>query len=274
MCRHAAYLGPARTVGPLLLDGPHSLLVQSYKAKELLSGVVNADGFGAAWYGPHGSGDEVADARAPPGTPAVYRSTLPIWADASFESITRRVRAHCVVANLRNATEAGTTDRSNVHPFDDGRFVFSHNGDIEGFRARLMRRMRQDLSDAQYARLAGVTESETVFRLLCTRMEREGLDMVEAARHVVTDVIAQCRTEGLRCQMNVIVSDGERLVATRASGKGPANSLYTLHGNGVAGEGTIVASEPFDDDPGWKEVPHQSVVVVESGMPPRVTPLE
>ena len=44
------YLGRARALSTLLDDPPHSLLVQSYKAKELEGAVVNADGWGAAWY--------------------------------------------------------------------------------------------------------------------------------------------------------------------------------------------------------------------------------
>ena len=67
MCRIVAYLGgPEATLSSVVLEPEHSLLVQSYAPKEMMSGVVNADGFGVGWYAPW-SGDE----------PAVYRSDVP-----------------------------------------------------------------------------------------------------------------------------------------------------------------------------------------------------
>src|SRR3712207_7162131 len=94
MCRMIAYLGkPERSLSSLVLDPEHSLLVQSYAPKEMMSGVVNADGFGAGWYVP-----EVDD------EPAVYRSNAPIWADRSFASIAPKVRSATVLAAVRSAT--------------------------------------------------------------------------------------------------------------------------------------------------------------------------
>ena len=83
MCRIAAYLGKKQIpLSSLVLKPEHSLLVQSYTPKEMMSGVVNADGFGAGWYAPEIDGE-----------PAVYRSNAPIWADRSFGSIAPRVRS-------------------------------------------------------------------------------------------------------------------------------------------------------------------------------------
>jgi len=42
-----AYLGgPEVTLSSVVLEPEHSLLVQSYVPKEMMSGAVNADGFG------------------------------------------------------------------------------------------------------------------------------------------------------------------------------------------------------------------------------------
>jgi len=44
----AGYVGPALRVGEIVSAPPHSLLVQSYRPREMQSGTVNADGYGAA----------------------------------------------------------------------------------------------------------------------------------------------------------------------------------------------------------------------------------
>src|SRR5215211_5190874 len=94
MCRMVAYLGKTeRPLSSLVLDPQHSLLVQSYAPKEMMSGVVNADGFGIGWYAPEVDGE-----------PAVYRSNAPIWADRSFASIAPRVRSSTIFAAVRSAT--------------------------------------------------------------------------------------------------------------------------------------------------------------------------
>src|SRR5918911_5629744 len=94
MCRMVAYLGEKKvSLSSLILEPEHSLLVQSYAPKEMMSGVVNADGFGAGWYTP-----EVDE------EPAVYRSNAPIWSDRSFASIAPKVRSATVLSAVRSAT--------------------------------------------------------------------------------------------------------------------------------------------------------------------------
>src|SRR5215216_1501592 len=106
MCRMIAYLGePEIQLSSLVLEPEHSLLVQSYAPKEMMSGVVNADGFGTGWYDP-----EVDE------EPAVYRSVAPIWADRSFPSIAPKVRSSTVFAAVRSATPGllGATDSETI----------------------------------------------------------------------------------------------------------------------------------------------------------------
>lgn len=50
MCRLLAYLSSPVSLENLLYKPEHSLIVQSYQPCEMLSGVVNADGFGVSWY--------------------------------------------------------------------------------------------------------------------------------------------------------------------------------------------------------------------------------
>src|ERR687890_459411 len=116
MCRMVAYLGKMeRPLSSLVLDPQHSLLVQSYAPKEMMSGVINADGFGVGWYAPEVDGE-----------PAVYRSNAPIWADRSFASIASRVRSSTVLAAVRSATPGLPAEESGVPPFASGPYLFAH----------------------------------------------------------------------------------------------------------------------------------------------------
>ena len=113
-----AYLGETEIqLSSLVLEPEHSLLVQSYAPKEMMSGVVNADGFGTGWYAP-----EVDE------EPAVYRSVAPIWAHRSFASIAPKVRSSTVFAAVRSATLGLPVEESGVPPFASGPYLFAHNG--------------------------------------------------------------------------------------------------------------------------------------------------
>jgi glutamine amidotransferase len=84
----------------------------------------------------------------------------------------------------------------------------------------------------------------------------DGADPVEA----VAEVSRRAREiEGAR--VNLLLHDGERIVATAAG-----DTLCYLHGEhpdaaGVPRPGVIVASEPFDDSDGWVEVPDDQLLV-------------
>ena len=158
--------GPEVTLSSVVLEPEHSLLVQSYAPKEMMSGVVNADGFGVGWYVPP-SGEE----------PAIYRSDRPLWSDRSFASIAPKIRAGTIFAAVRSATPGLPVDESGTPPFASGPFAFAHNGAIEGFRRTAMRPLRDTLSDESYAGLLGSTDSETIFAVLLDRLRGSSGDL-------------------------------------------------------------------------------------------------
>lgn len=251
MCRLAAYLGgPETTLASLVLEPEHSLLVQSYAPKEMLSGVVNADGFGVGWYVPW-AGEE----------PAVYRSDKPLWADRSLAGIADKVRARSIFAAVRSATPDLPAEESGVPPFSSGPLAFMHNGAIEGFRQRAMRPLRDSLGERSYSGLLGVTDSETVFAVLLDYRE-DGLDLAGATVETLRHVAEVCRKLGLYAALNLAVTDGETMVFSRYSTEGPGNSLYLLE-NGESFPGaTVVASERLSRDAGWIQVPDRHLLVV------------
>lgn len=251
MCRLAAYLGgPEATVSSLVLEPPHSLLVQSHAPREMLSGTVNADGFGAGWYVPW-AGEE----------PALYRSTRPIWSDRSFASIAPRTRSRCILAAVRSATPPLVAEESGTPPFSSGRYLFAHNGAIEGFQRKVMRRLRHSLSDESYAALSGATDSETVFALLLDLL-RENEDPGAALAGTTRRVVELCEERGAAARLNLAVTDGETMAFTRLASRGRADSLYVLEDGAAFPQATVVASERLDGDPKWREVPEGHLLSV------------
>src|SRR5919112_206630 len=261
MCRIAAYLGREQIpLSSLVLEPKHSLLVQSYAPKEMMSGVVNADGFGAGWYVP-----EVDD------EPAVYRSNAPIWADRSFASIAPKVHSATILAAVRSATPGLPAEESGVPPFASGPYLFAHNGAIKNFRTVAMRPLRDALSDASYSKLLGVTDSETIFALLLDRLrdaEAEPGDdgsLAEATAETLRMVSRICTKLGVYASLNVGITDGEAAVFARYSTGGAGNSLYFVEDNEAFPNAAVVASERLDEDAGWRQVPDRHLLVADYG---------
>jgi glutamine amidotransferase len=260
MCRIAAYLGEDQILlSSLVLDPEHSLLIQSYAPKEMMSGVVNADGFGAGWFAP-----EVDD------EPAVYRSNAPIWADRSFASIASKVRSATVFAAVRSATPGLPAEESGVPPFASGPYLFAHNGAIKNFRATAMRPLRDALSDTSYSTLLGVTDSETIFTLLLDQLREtkpcigDTGSLAEATAETVWRVSAVCTGLGVHASLNVGVTDGEAMIFARYSTEGPGNSLYFVEDGKSFPDAIVVSSERLDGDAGWRKVPDRHLLVADS----------
>lgn len=240
MCRHLAYIGPPVTLASLVLEAPHSLLRQSYQPREQAHGVVNADGFGVGWYEP--------SIRA---EPARYRQTAPIWADASFASFAPLVRSTAIVASVRSATPPNPVEASGVAPFTSGRWLFAHNGAVEGYRSR--ENGRQDVRTAlsslvtptRLAGLDGSSDSELLFAFTLDRLDA-GEDLSSALTQTVSAVLGLTSA-----RLNLIASDGESAAATACG-----DTLYVHESAGAV----TLASEPLDEG-GWRRVPDGSLVV-------------
>lgn len=251
MCRMVGYLGgPEATLSSVVLEGEHSLLVQSYAPEEMTSGVVNADGFGVGWYVPE---DE---------EPAVYRSNGSLWSDRSFAGIAPRIKARTVFAAVRSATPGLPVEESGVPPFSSGPFMFMHNGAVEDFRQKAMRPLRERLSDEAYSGLLGTTDSETIFAGLVDLLKEDPADLAGAARETIRRVTDVCGGLGVKATLNLAVTDGTAMVFTRYSTEGPGNSLYFVEDEGPFPGATVVASERLDRDPDWREVPDRHLLAV------------
>ncbi|WP_049571575.1 ergothioneine biosynthesis protein EgtC [Nocardiopsis sp. SBT366] len=234
MCRHLAYLGPPRTLHELLYAAPHSLHVQSWAPRQQRYGTVNADGFGVGWY-PEGT--ETAE-------PLRYRRAMPIWGDSSFADAARAIGSGCVLAAVRDATVGFGSEESGAQPFRADRLLFSHNGAARDDQALLTGMAAPFPPDALDARAP--VDSAPLFAH-AVRAWRTSGDLTDALARAVHR--ARELSEG---RYNLLASDGEVIVGTTAG-----DTLYTLRRD----EGVWLASEPFDDGRGWRQIPENSVVV-------------
>ncbi|WP_371667830.1 ergothioneine biosynthesis protein EgtC [Streptomyces sp. NBC_00289] len=234
MCRHLAYLGPEEPLGRLLLQPPHSLYQQSWAPRRQRHGTVNADGFGVGWYA---EGDPV---------PARYRRAGPIWADQSLTDLARVVRSGAVLAAVRDATLSGADAEAAAAPFAAGPWLFSHNGAVRGWPDSLAP-LVQGLPAVDMLSLEARNDSALVWALVLARL-RGGDQEGQALADTVLEVAAAAPAS----RLNLLLTNGEAIAATAWG-----DTLWYLS---RPGGGTVVASEPYDDDPHWQEVPDRTLL--------------
>jgi gamma-glutamyl hercynylcysteine S-oxide hydrolase len=245
MCRLIAYLGQPASSADLVFGGSHSLYEQSWAPRELLSGSMNADGYGIAWYAG--------------GRPARIAEVRPIWYDADLRDALTAISSTCMLAALRNGTRGIPVERSALAPFVLERWTFVLNGFIPDFRSKHMRALRAALPDDLYAQLRGVSDTETLF-LLAVAALREGASLTEALQAAARPVHARVGKE--EAQLNMVLSDGERVAAIRSSTVLLTNSLYVADRSPFAPGGVVIASEPPEAGAAWQPVDGHSVIEI------------
>ena len=244
MCRLVAYAGSGLAADTLVFGGSHSLYEQSYAPRELLHGSVNADGYGVVWY---------RDLR-----PVQVGGCRPIWQDGDLRRVLESSTSSMMLAAVRNATPGIVVDESGNPPLTHGRWSFVLNGFVEDFRARYMRTLRRGLPDDLYGHLRGSSDSETLF-LLAVSAVGDGASLPEALEYVRDEVVGVLDADH-QAQLTMVLADGEHLAALRTSSVDVTNSLYLASGHRLAPGGTLLASEPLDEDASWRPVDaHQGV---------------
>lgn len=247
MCRHLAYLGPQEPLGALLVEPAHSLYRQSWAPRHQRYGTVNADGFGVGWYA---EGDPV---------PARYRRAGPIWADLSFADLARVVRGGALLAAVRDATLSGADAEAAAAPYAAGPWLFSHNGAVRGWPQSLAPLVER-LPAVDVLSLEARNDSALVWALVLARL-RDGDDEGQA----LADTVLEVAEAAPGSRLNLLLTNGESITATTWG-----DTLWYLS---RPGRGTVVASEPYDDDPHWQEVPDRTLLAA-SGTDVLLTPLK
>ena len=162
--------------------------------------------------------------------PRRWRSAAPLWGDTSFASVAPALRSHCVVAAVRSATVGMPIEASATAPFTDGQWLLSHNGVVD----------RTVLPTGLAAE--SVCDSAILAALIFAR----GLE-------ALGETIVEVGGVNPKARLNILAANGSRLLATTWG-----DTLSILRRD----DGLVLASEPYDDDPGWEDVPDRHLVDV------------
>ena len=216
VCRHLAWLGAPRTLQDLVTDRPHALYEQSWAPRRQLHGTVNVDGFGVGWYvdRPH---------------PVRYRRAQPIWTDASFASLAADDRVH-VRAGRGPLRDPGHRRRR-------GRRGTVHPRPLAVQPQRPAARLGHR---PQGAGPAGADVPDTRRRRLRAAV-RAGAGPL-AGRRLAARRPGRRRPRRARPRrrLTMLATDG-----TAVAGLVAGEPMHVL----TTADGTLVASEPDDDDP-------------------------
>ncbi len=264
MCRWLAYTGSPVRIYDALYTPAHSLIDQSLHSR-LGAETTNGDGFGIGWYD-----------NEP--TPGVFRSIEPAWNDQNLRELSAHVRSHLFCAHIRAAI-GSAVQQTNCHPFRHGRWLFMHNGFIDGFET-IKRDLVLAIDPSLYPEIKGQADTEVLFYLALTLgLEDDPPDAVAQAIGLV-EMSGERHGVKYPFQGTIAASDGEHLWVFRYSSEGKSRSLFfsrdvrTLRAlyperqvlQQLSDDARIVVSEPIGDLPGaWNEVPEGSYAVVGKG---------
>ncbi len=163
--------------------------------------------------------------------PARWRSARPLWGDPSFASVAPHVSSTAVIAAVRSATVGMPADETAAAPFRRDGWLLSHNGRVD----------RAALPESAWPGAESVCDSAVLASWLLEAPDEIGSRVVEVG------------SRDPAARLNVLATDGSRIVATTWG-----DTLSVL----VTGAGVAVASEPYDDDPGWRDIPDRSLLIV------------
>jgi predicted glutamine amidotransferase len=243
MCRLFGMSGGERAVKATfwLLEAPDSLAEQSRR---------EPDGAGIGWFDAHHR-------------PHVDKRPIAAYEDEMFAREARELESPTFVAHVRYATTGGLEPK-NTHPFEQHGRLFAHNGVI-GDLDRLERELGDDV-----ALVGGDTDSERFFALITREIDRHDGDVsagiLAAARWVASELPVYAINLVLTTADGVWAlryPDAHQLWILQRAAGGPRGTRH-LDAASAAGRVrvrsaplatrscVIVASEPMDEDPGWR----------------------
>ena len=159
----------------------HSSLISADNALLHLSN-FHPDGWGVAYYVAH--------------SPHVVKSTAAAMDDHLFRKVSGVVSSETLVAHIRKSTQ-GDLCITNTHPFQHGRWIFAHNGNIANFKEHRQELVEQ-VAPILRRYILGDTDSEVLFFILLSNiarrvdLHRKGPrieEMMDAVRETVDKVV-------------------------------------------------------------------------------------
>lgn len=251
----------------------HRSLTEADNALQARS-AEHPDGWGVAYY--------------VEGTPHLIKSSRTALDDHLFHRVSGVVASETVIAHVRKATQ-GENSILNCHPFQHGRWVFAHNGDIPNFD-RTKGALLARVAPALRRFVLGDTDSEVVWLLFLSELMRYGpldrepalADVMEALAGTVRLVRELCDDDQHRALLTMIVTNGRNLAALRSgkelywssyktrcserdtcpskddSCEAPSTTGFVNH--------LVVSSEPLEGENVWLELAEDSMVGVDGRM--------
>lgn len=278
MCRFVGYLGARILLADLITRPENSLIRQSYKSRERRE-PLNGDGFGIGWYAPEITAE-----------PCVFTAVTPAWSNRNLLNLAEHTKAACFFAHIRAASPGMRVSDANCHPFRCGRFLWMHNGTIEGF-SLIKRRLRSSLSDELYQVIEGTTDSEHAFAVFLNLLgeataNTSAKDLAGSLVKTVWQLEEWTVQAGIKQPSiyNFAVTDGQSIAAVRYVSDPriePISLYFSKKGKylccGGRAEivdccsseesGIIVASERLTDrNEDWTRVAPNHVVIIDSGL--------
>jgi predicted glutamine amidotransferase len=235
-----------------LLEAPDSLAQQSRR---------NPDGYGIATFDPDG-------------TPEVDKRPVAAYQDEEFAREARERRSPTFLAHVRYASTGGL-DLHNTHPFEQQGRVFAHNGHIGGLD-ELERHLGADRALVQ-----GDTDSERFFALATREIAARDGDVAEGLIAAAGWVAAELPLYALNCLLATPAGiwalrypDTHPLLVLERDRGGPSSARHfdgasasgrirVRSGELAAARAVVFATEPMDEDPGWRELAAGELVHVD-----------
>ncbi|MBT4790488.1 MAG: class II glutamine amidotransferase [Halobacteriovoraceae bacterium] len=163
----------------------HSSLVHADNALGSQS-VKHPDGWGVAYYR-----EDI---------PHLIKSTERAIDDQLFHKVSGVVSSQTVIAHIRNATQ-GQLNVLNSHPFQYGKWVFAHNGNLKNFE-QYKEKLLSHIDPALKHFILGTTDSEIIFYLLLSLIKKKSplaeVDHAIGFYHAIIEELCQtiCQYSG------------------------------------------------------------------------------
>jgi len=261
VCRIVARLGCVPVHSADLLRGRCGLVAQSVADP----GRLQRDGWGVGlWWGERWS---------------VEKSERPIFRDQAAIDRIGSIRAITVLAHVRQASNPSGVPRYrllrsvNSQPFQDGRWLFAHNGTL-----LIVREAMAVLGRDRWL-VQGENDSEVFFRLLMRSLledaRRDPARAIPATIRRIWRMWRECYRRypklSAPCSLlNMVLTDGERLWACCYDARPRKRWVRSLCVQGtsfaqmtfrVERRSLTVASEPADVSSAWQPLPHGHVLM-------------
>jgi len=225
--------------------------------------------------------------------PHLVRSPLRAVDDDLFSTLGRSISTRSVVAHIRRAT-VGAVKLVNCHPFQFGRWVCAHNGEISAFTEDIRSSVKGMLHDDIAPYVLGTTDSELVFFMILSELIDAGVSLsedissaslIDAIRYTAEKIERSFPPlEGQKPnRLNLLISNGDLLCAYRHNedlylsthkSKCPERDICSAYDRAICEKPVasgrvnhfLVSSEPIHSENVWMMIKNYGFALVDQHM--------